>query len=84
MRDDDGIIGRLFIDLVDSDVWVIVVMQADRRVVDLTEIEQLVETALKQLPVHQKHIDPVSCLDDLQGKVAVVVEDLFADYCTVM
>ena len=59
-------------------------MQADRRVVDLAKIEQLVETALKQLPVHQEHIDPVSRLDDLHGKVAVMVECPVADNCAVL
>ena len=72
------------VDLVDPDMRVIVVMEADRRVVDLTKIEQLVETALEQLPVHEKHIDPVSCLDDLHGKVAIMVECLVADNCTVL
>ena len=71
-------------DLVDPDMRVIVVMEADRRVIDLAKIEQLVETALEQLPVHQEHIDPVSCLDNLQGKVAVMVECLVADYYTVL
>ena len=58
---------------------VIVVMEADRRVVDLTKIEQLVETAFKQLPVHQKHTDPVSRLDNLHGEVAVMIKALATD-----
>ena len=60
----------LSVNLVDSDMRVIVVMEAYRRVVDLAKIEKLVETALEQLPVHQEHIDPVFCLDDLHGKVS--------------
>ena len=47
--------------------------------VDLTKIEQLVETALKQLPVHQKHTDPVSRLDNLYGEVAVMIKAFAAD-----
>ena len=72
------------VDLVDPDMGVIVVMEADRRMVDLTKIEQLVETALEQLPVHQEHINPVSFLYDLHGKVAFMVERLVADECTVL
>ena len=71
-------------DPVDPDMWIIVVMKTDRRVFDLTKIKQLVETALEQLPVHQEHIDPVSCLDDLHSKVAVMVEGLVADDGTVL
>ena len=63
---------------------VIVVMETDRRVVDLAKIEQLVETALEQLAMHQEHADPVSCLDDLQGKVAVMVECPVADNYAVL
>ena len=63
---------------------VIVVMEAYRRVVDLTKIEQLVETALEQLPVHQEHIDPVFCLDDLHGKVTIIIKAFASDICTVL
>ena len=80
----DWLVFGLSIDLVDPDMRVIVVMQADRRVVDLAKIKQLVETALEQLPVHQEHIDSVSCLDDLQGKVAVMLECPVADNCAVL
>ena len=46
---------------------------------DLAKIEQLVETALEQFAMHQEHVDPVSCLDNLHAKVAVMVEAFAAD-----
>ena len=47
--------------------------------VDLAKMIQLVKAALKQLAVHQKYIDLVSCLDDLHGKIAIMVECFVAD-----
>ena len=65
-------------------MWVIVVMKADRRMVDLAKMIQLVEAAFVQLAVHQQHVDPVSRLDDLHGKVAFMVEFPFADNIAVL
>ena len=67
------------VDLVDPDMRVIVVMEADRLVVDLAKIEKLVESAFEQLPVHLEYIDPVSYLDDLYGTIAFMVKGLVAD-----
>ena len=47
--------------------------------VDLAKMVELVEGAFKQLPVHQKGADTVSCLHDLQGKMPVMIEALAAD-----
>ena len=43
---------ELAVNLLDPDMRVIVVMEADRWVVDLAQIEQVVETALEHLPAH--------------------------------
>ena len=69
----------LTVDLVDPNMRVIVVMEADRLVVDLAEIEKLIESAFEQLPVHLEYIDPGSYLDELHGKVAFMVKRLVAD-----
>ena len=57
---------------------VIVVMETNRRVVCLAKVEQFVETALEQLPVHQQKVHLVPCLDDLKSKLAFIVEALLS------
>ena len=47
--------------------------------VDLSKMIQLVEATVEQLEVQQEHIDPLSRLDDLQGKVAPIVEGPVAE-----
>ena len=44
--------------------------------VDLAKIVELVERALKELPVKEVGVDTISVLDDLQSEIAVVVETL--------
>ena len=63
---------------------VIVIMKTDQRMVDLTKMIQLVEAALEQLAVNQEYVDPVSCLDDLHGKIALMVEGPVADNSAVL
>ena len=79
-----GLAGGRALQLVNPDMRVIIVMQADCRMVDLAEMIELVEGAFKQLPVHQEGAHAVSCLHDLHGQMPVMIEALATDQRAVL
>ena len=56
---------RVAIKLVDADVRIVVVMETQRRVIDLPEVIELVEGAFEKLPVHEEDVDAAADLDNL-------------------
>ena len=64
------------VQLVDADVRIIVIMEAESRVVDLDMIVELVERALEESSVKEVGVDAISVLDDLQREVTVILEAL--------
>ena len=46
---------------------------------DLAKVVEFIECAMEQLSVHKQYVDPVACLNDLNGIVAIIVKSLVAN-----
>ena len=46
-------------------MWIVVIIKADRGMIYLAEVIELVESAFKKLPMHEENFDPFANLDDL-------------------
>ena len=64
------------VQLIDSDVRIVFIMETEWRLVDLATIVELFEPPLKGLPVKGIGVDAISVLDDLQNEITVTFEAL--------